>query len=255
LAINLGFSFGPFLGGIIIASIGYAGLFWVDGLTCIIAVLIMKFVLIEKSLKPSVKQVEEESISKEISVYKDKPFWIFLTVVFLMGFMFLQLFSTMPLFYRETHQLSEIQIGLLMSFNGFLIFLFEMPLIHYIEKQLLNKLKVITWSLLLFAFSFLILNASMWVGILVIGMLFITVGEMLAFPFTNNFAMNRAPVGKEGRYLALYTMAFSFAHIFSAKTGMEIIDKFGFTANWYFMGGLGLLAVLLMTWLRKTLKE
>ena len=84
-------------------------------------------------------------------------------------------------------------------------------------------------------------------------MLLITLGEMLAFPFTNNFAMTRAPSGKEGRYLALYTMAFSMAHNFSAKTGMEVIARFGFEANWFLMGGLGLLAVLLMVWLKRTL--
>ena len=76
---------------------------------------------------------------------------------------------------------------------------------------------------------------------------------MLAFPFTNNFAMNRAPSGKEGRYLALYSMAFSLAHIFSAKTGMEMIDRFGYDVNWYVMGGLGLLAMLLMIWLNRSL--
>jgi predicted MFS family arabinose efflux permease len=143
---------------------------------------------------------------------------------------------------------------LIMAMNGFLIFLFEMPLIHYIEKKLLDKLKVISWSLVLFVLSFILLNASTWVGILVISMLLITLGEMLAFPFTNNFAMTRAPLGKEGRYLALYSMAFSLAHIFSAKTGMEVIDRFGFEVNWYLMGGLGLLAVVLMFWLRQTLE-
>ena len=171
-----------------------------------------------------------------------------------MGFIFLQLFTTIPLYYKGIHHLSEVQIGLIMSLNGFLIFLFEMPLIHYIEKKLLNKMKIVTWSLALFSLSFLILNITTWVGILVIGMLLITVGEMLAFPFTNNFAMNRAPSGKEGRYLALYAMAFSFAHIFSAKIGMEIIDRFSYEANWFLMGGLGLLAVVLMIWLRKMLK-
>ena len=40
LAINLGFAAGPALGGLIIMSIGYRGLFWIDGLTCIIAILI-----------------------------------------------------------------------------------------------------------------------------------------------------------------------------------------------------------------------
>jgi hypothetical protein len=48
-------------------------------------------------------------------------------------------------------------------------------------------------------------------------------------------------------------MAFSCAHIFSAKTGMEVIDRFGFFANWFLLGGLGLLAVFLMIWLRKIL--
>ena len=254
LAINLGFSFGPLLGGIIIAFIGYSGLFWVDGLTCIAAIFIMKLVLKEKQVKLSSETIEDEAVSQMESVYKDKPFWIFLVVVFLMGFVFLQLFTTMPLYYREIHDLSEVQIGLIMSLNGFLIFLFEMPLIHYIEKKMLDKLKIITWSLVLFALSFLVLNTTMWIGILIIGMLLITVGEMLAFPFTNNFAMNRAPTGKEGRYLALYSMAFSFAHIFSAKTGMEVIDKLGFAANWFLMGGLGLLAVVLMIWLRRSLK-
>ena len=254
LAINLGFSFGPLLGGIIIAFIGYSGLFWVDGLTCIAAIFIMKLVLKEKQIKLSSETTDDEVVSQIKSVYKDKPFWIFLVVVFLMGFVFLQLFTTMPLYYREIHDLSEVQIGLIMSLNGFLIFLFEMPVIHYIEKRMLDRLKIITWSLVLFALSFLVLNTTMWVGILVLGMLLITVGEMLAFPFTNNFAMNRAPTGKEGRYLALYSMAFSFAHIFSAKTGMEVIDKFGFAANWFLMGGLGLLAVVLMIWLRRSLK-
>jgi predicted MFS family arabinose efflux permease len=252
LAINLGFSFGPFLGGIIIAGIGYAGLFWVDGITCILAIFIMKLVLKKKAIKkPLSNNLVLEASSK--SVYQDKPFWIFLMVVFIMGFMFLQLFTTLPLFYREVHNLTEVQIGLIMALNGFLIFLFEMPLIHYIEKTLLDRMRIITWSLALFALSFVVLNTFNWVSILILGMIFITVGEMLAFPFTNNFAMSRAPEGKEGRYLALYSMSFSFAHIFSAKTGMEVINQFGFSANWYLMGVLGVVAIVLMLLLRKEL--
>jgi len=252
LAINLGFSFGPFLGGLIITALSYSGLFWVDGITCILAILLMKVVLEQKEF--TVKKTETSIEDIVTSIYKDKPYWIFLLVVFLMGFIFLQLFTTMPLYYKGVHHLNEVEIGLLMGLNGFLIFLFEMPLIHFIEKKMFNKLKIISWSLVLFALSFLILNTSTWVGFLIIGMLFITFGEMLAFPFTNNFAMTRAPSGKEGRYLALYTMAFSMAHIFSAKTGMEVIARFGFEANWFLMGGLGLLAVVLMFWLKRALE-
>ncbi|REE80517.1 putative MFS family arabinose efflux permease [Lutibacter oceani] len=253
LAINLGFSFGPFLGGIIIATLSYSGLFWVDGITCIVAILLMKLILKQKEYHKDELKTIIENDKKVLSVYKDRPYWVFLIVVFLMGFVFLQLFTTMPLFYKEIHNLTEVQIGLLISINGFLIFVLEMPLIHYIEKKLFNRLKIITWSLVLLASSYVVLNITTWSGILIISMLFITVGEMLAFPFTNNFAMNRAPKGKEGRYLALYSMAFSFAHIFSAKTGMEVIDRFGFATNWFLMGGLGLLAVILMVTLRRML--
>ncbi len=253
LAINLGFSFGPFLGGLIITTLSYSGLFWIDGITCISAVLLMKVVLKQKEFHANKLEDSNENGNEQTSIYQDKPYWIFLAVVFLMGFVFLQLFTTMPLYYKGVHNLTEVEIGLIMALNGFLIFLFEMPLIHYIEKKLLDKLKIISWSLVLFALSFIILNTSNWVGILVISMLFITLGEMLAFPFTNNFAMTRAPIGKEGRYLALYTMAFSLAHIFSAKTGMEVIARFGFEANWYLMGGLGIVAVILMVWLKQSL--
>jgi predicted MFS family arabinose efflux permease len=255
LAINLGFSFGPFLGGLIIAGLGYSGLFWIDGITCIGAIVLMGFVLKPKPFRIEEK-VELENVTKTFSsVYKDKPYWIFLAVVFLMGFIFMQLFTTMPLYYSEMHGLTEVQIGIIMSLNGFLIFLLEMPLVHSLEKTLIDRMKIISWSLVLMAMSFLVLNVSSWSGVLIIGMLFITVGEMLAFPFTNNFAMNRAPTGKEGRYLALYSMAFSLTHIFSAKTGMEIIDRFGFITNWFFMGGLGLLAVILMIFLKQSLEK
>ena len=39
LAVNLGFAAGPALGGLIIMGIGYRGLFWADGSTCIVAIL------------------------------------------------------------------------------------------------------------------------------------------------------------------------------------------------------------------------
>jgi predicted MFS family arabinose efflux permease len=128
LAINLGFSFGPVLGGLIITGLSYKGLFWIDGITCILAIVLFKFVLKDKEFIKKDKEVEDSNINK--SVFKDKPYWIFLAIVFLMGFTFMQLFSTIPLFYVNVYNLTEFQIGLLMSLNGMLIFLTEMPLIH-----------------------------------------------------------------------------------------------------------------------------
>ncbi|MBL4746885.1 MAG: MFS transporter [Flavobacteriaceae bacterium] len=257
LAINLGFSFGPFLGGLIISLISYRGLFWIDGLTCISAIIIFKTVLKEKEIsEPEIGEATLTAFQKNKtrSLYNDKPYWIFLAIMFIMGLVFLQLFTTMPLFYKEVHGLTEIEIGLLMSLNGLIIFFLEMPVIHYIEKSFWNKIKLILFSMVLFSISFFVLPID-WIGILVIGMIFITIAEMLAFPFTNTFAMSRAIKGKEGQYMALYAMSFSVAHIFSAKIGMEMIEKYGYNSNWFLMGALSLVGALLCVWLLKALKQ
>lgn len=253
LAINLGFSLGPFLGGLLIAGMGYSMLFWVDGITCILAILIMRWVLIPKPFFKDAVKESIENVNKAITIYKDKAYLIFLGVIFIMGFIFMQLFTTMPLYYKEVHQLTEVEIGLLMALNGFLVFLLEMPLIHFLERRILEPMKIITWSLVLLSLSYVVLNFSSWNGILIIGIVFITFGEMLAFPFSNHFAINRAPLGKEGRYMAFYSMAFSLSHVFTSKTGMEVIARFGYDINWYLMGVLGLIAIGLIFWLKQTL--
>lgn len=243
LAINLGLSFGPAMGGLIIATLSYKGLFWIDGVTCIMAIILFRIILKNKPFEK--KKLTEEIPDNRKSLFQDKPYWLFLVIVFLMAFVFWQLIVTLPLYYRDIHHLTELEIGLLMSLNGGLIFLTEMPLIHKLENSTANKIQIIIVALFLFGLSFLVLNITNWIGILIVGMILITIAEMLAFPFTNRFAMTRAIKGKEGMYMALYTMAFALATIFSAKIGMEVIDKFGFETNWNLMVILSLVAVFL----------
>ncbi len=248
LAINLGFAAGPALGGLIIMNIGYKGLFWADGATCILAIVI--FALLVKEKKKPAQSLEEKLLleSNRESVFKDKPFWIFLITCIITGILFFQLFTTIPLYHREQFDLSEFQTGLLLTLNGILVFFLEMPIVSYIERNKLNKIKVVSIGCLLMGISLFLMLVNTWAGILIIMMLFMTFAEMFAFPFSNSFAISRAPKGHEGRYMAIFTMSFSLAHILSAKVGMEIISVFGYQTNWFFMGTLGLIGTLLGFW-------
>lgn len=252
LAVNLGLTAGPALGGIIIMSIGYNGLFWVDGATCILSILIFALLVKEKKnpVNPEKLNLENTPVT---SVFKDKIFWIFLFVCFITAILFFQLFTTLPLYHHERFGLTEFQSGLLLSLNGILIFFFEMPIVSIFERKKTHKLQIITWGSLLMAISFFILLINTWAGILIISILFITFGEMFIFPFSNSFALSRAPKGHEGRYMALFTMSFSLAHIVSSKTGMDIISHFGYQSNWFLMGILGITALLCCIWLQKIL--
>lgn len=253
LAINLGFSVGPAVGGFIIYTISYSGLFWIDGISCLAAGILFFYVLNEKRAGNNIKEVEEGTKG---SPYKDKAYLVFLTALLLIGFAFLQYFSTIPLYYHDVHQLTEKEIGWLMSLNGILIFAIEMPLVSFFDKERFSKYSILIYSTLLFALSFLILNLLGWVGVLAIGMIFMSFAEMLNFPFLNSFAMDRAAKhNNQGDYMALFTMAFSVSHIFAHNSGMQLISFFGYEITWYIMVALLLIAVLFLIWLKHIVKN
>ena len=242
LAVNLGFAAGPALGGLIIMGIGYKGLFWTDSLTCIIAILIFALLVKEKKKAPTI--VPDSNTVQVLSVFKDKIFWLFLFVCFLTAVLFFQIFTTLPLYHHEMFGLTEFQSGLLLTLNGLLIFFLEMPIVSAFERHKISKTKIMLWGSLLMAISFFVLMITGWAGIFIFSIIFITFGEMFIFPFSNSFALSRAPKGHEGRYMALFTMSFSLAHITSSKTGMEVIDRYGYQTNWILMGTLGIISVI-----------
>ncbi len=251
LAINLGFSAGPAIGGVIIASLGYFALFWIDGITCILAGILLLIVLHPKKAK----ELDSLKNTAPLSAYKDTSYLIFIGAMVLFGFIFVQYFSTVPIFYSSERALSEFQIGLLLAMNGFLIFAFEMPLIKYLESRPYSRVTQMIIGLLLTAFSFFFLTFGSWIGLLIIGMVFMTIGEMIAFPFSNAFAMDRSRRGKQGEYMALYSISFSISHIFAHNSGMLSIAHLGFKSTWYGAVIIGILGILLLLGLRMRLKQ
>ncbi|MDO5969916.1 MFS transporter [Flavivirga aquimarina] len=249
LAINLGFSAGPAVGGIIITTLSYGGLFWIDGITCIIATLVLVNVLNPKKAKI----LDDVITENPKSAYQDKAFLIFLVAMVLFGIVFLQYFSTMPLYYKDVHHLSEFEIGILLGMNGFFIFLFEMPLIKWLENTNFTKSGLMLFGAILTGLSFIILNFTPWIGILIIGMLLMSFGEMITFPFSNAFTMDRAKKGNQGEYMALYSIAFSIAHVFGHNAGMRMADAVGFENTWYIITLLATLSILLLFILRQYL--
>lgn len=251
LAINLGFSAGPAVGGFLIASAGYDALFYVDGITCILAGLLMTQVLNPKKVKELDKEVLVANPRRPLM---DTPYMLFLVALALFGIIFIQYFSTVPLFYKDVYELSEDSIGLILALNGVLIVVFEMPLIAWMDKKNFTNIQNTILGLLMTGVSFLLLLWETWVGVVVIGMVIATFGEMISFPFSNKFALDRAKLGRQGAYMGIYSMSFSIAHIFGHNSGMQIIEAYGFKATWVFLMGLTLIAWFLLFLVRRMLE-
>jgi predicted MFS family arabinose efflux permease len=254
LAINAGMGIGPTLAGLIVVAKGYSMLFWIDGLTCIVAILLFRY-LVKEPKKVIFKTEDETPILKKNAIYKDKTYWIFLGICFCFGMAFFQLIFTLPLYYEEVFGLNEFKIGLLMFINVSIIVIFEMPLVNYIEKRAIPVIKNIIMALALLALSYYILYQNFWIEVIIISIIIITFSEMLGFPYTNKFAINRAKEGSEGSYMALYSVSFSLAHIFSSKISLSIIAEYGYQVNWLVTGSYGTLGVVLALLLKQRIKN
>lgn len=251
LAINLGFSAGPAIGGLIIVTLGFKGLFWVDAITCIIA----SFVLLKVLHPKNVKEIDTYKNENPRSVFTDYPYWTFFAIMVIFGFIFVQFFSTVPLFYKEVHQLPENIIGLVLGTNGVLIFIFEMPLVKYLEDKGPGIVMNMLVGFLLTTGSFGIMLLAGWDASVIVGMITLTFGEMIMFPFSNTFAVKRAKRGKFAEYMAFYSISISMAHLFAHRFGMHSVAVNGYLNTWVIMIAIGVVGIALILVLNIQLKK
>ncbi|NND62059.1 MAG: MFS transporter [Flavobacteriaceae bacterium] len=253
LAINLGFSIGPMIGGLIIAKISYTSLFWIDGITCVIASALLFVVLKPKKIVESV--TKDPVVIEGKSPYQNGLYLLLIVIMIFSSVMFVQYFSVIPLYYEKAHFLSEDLIGLLLFLNGAIIVIFEMPLVGWLERINISKTMATFWGMVFLALSFIVLNLSEWSGVLVIGMILMTIGEMIGSPFSNALALEMAPKGRKGSYMGLYSMSFSISHIIGHNGGMNLVDKFGFDFTWYVIFAVLVVVSIMTLWLHRRYKK
>ena len=134
-----------------------------------------------------------------------------------------------------------------------MIVLLEMPIIGWVERINMSKTTATFWGVFFLALSFIVLNSSSWGGVLVIGMILMTIGEMIGSPFSNALALSMAPKGRKGSYMGLYSMSWSVSHIIAHNAGMNLIDGFGYNSTWTVIFVMLVITALLCLLLRKLL--
>lgn len=251
LAINLGWGIGSALGGFL-ASINYQLLFWVDGVTNMAASFLLLLIL------PKVTKYQQNNMGKNDEVYnsssspyRDKTFLYFLGFHLFFAACFFQLFTNMPLFFKEGLKLSEFNIGVIMAANGVMIALFEMVIVFKLE----GKRSYLTWicyGSFLMGISFLLLNLPLGNGFLIasFAIFIITIAEMISLPFMNSFYIGRSSDSTRGAYAGMYTMTWSAAQVIGSFAGATFAYAFGFTNLWFVVCAICMLAGAGFYWLK-----
>ena len=139
--------------------------------------------------------------------------------------------------------MSESLIGIVIAMNGLLIALTEMVLVYKIEGRRAATFYISIGTFLI-GISYLVLNISATVNIVILGMLIVTVGEMLMFPFVNTFWVARSKDHNRGQYAAVFTISFAMAHVLAPTVGSQIVQHFNWDVLWYVVTAICIIAAV-----------
>jgi MFS family permease len=235
MAVNLGFSIGPAMGGFL-ATISYDWIFYGNAIGAGVAAIVFIYFFANRKA-PQREPIKRDDTQSAVprNAYTDKIFIVFNILCFLFSLAFFQLLGTLPLYYKDVHILNEHQIGLLLGFSGFVIVIFEMVLVHAVEHRFSIR-NILLWGTLITAVSYSMLNVHIGVWWLYLAMFMLSMGEMLILPFTATLAIRRAGLDNQGAYMGFNSLAFSAALVFSPYLGMTVIDHWGYTTLWFITG-------------------
>jgi len=256
MAMNLGFSIGPALGGFL-AAVSYTFLFYGNAVAAFLSAVLF-FIYFRKRRGTEKKEQHKEAVAeagdgKNLSPYRDLPFMLFSLFCCIFTICFFQLLSTLPLYYREVYKMTEADIGVILAFSGVVVFSLEMLLVHIAEKRM-SSMAIIVNGTLMCALSFIILNLASGTWVLYSAMFVLCLAEILAMPFMATVTLKRSSVKTRGAYMGINALSVSAAHVFSPFIGTRIAAAFGFETLWWGTGAVLLLTAMGFYWAMKKMK-
>ena len=232
LAVNMGYAIGPFLGGYVASVLGYDFLFVFNGLALMIGGITFYILFRKKKHRATTKSMTAIEKATLKMPWRDLRYLLYLFLFTLTIIVFMQLLYTVPLYFKTVFLFDEKLVGIVMALNGLIITVVEMPLLYKLENRYQPVTLVVIGSIL-FGVGFLVFSLMSWpIVAALIFTLFVTFGEMLSFPFSNHHALSFTNDHNRGKYMGLYTMTFSTAHVVAPLLGLYLVQHSGYDVLW-----------------------
>ncbi|MEM8867536.1 MAG: MFS transporter [Verrucomicrobiota bacterium] len=236
LAMNGGFAAGPAIGGLLYVYAPWL-IFVGDAFTTVLFGLLALLYLphglrtIEgRATSPRVFIASWKAALRDLTTHHLFKQYLLATVLMAIGFW--QVFIALAVTTAD-QGLPASHYGLIMSLNGLLILLVEMPVTHWL-KRFPEKPVLFAGFLLIGAGLCCFAMAESFVGF-VLAMLLFTLGEIVALPVGMAYSSHLAPERFRGRYLGLRGVAWGFAGLI-ASGGVWFYGQLGI--YWWIIAGL-----------------
>ena len=227
-AVNLGFSLGFTLGGLL-ATVSWIALFTADGLTTLAFAAIVWRRVAETRPPASAAEHPRAALAGALAPLGDGVYAPFLGLVFLVALVFFQFQLALPLDMRS-RGISPAAYGMLLSLNGVVIVLLQPPASRLLAR--LDSSRVMAVAALLVGTGFGMHGLWHSVPAYAFAIVVWTLGEIAHNPVASVLAADLAPPALRGRYQGAYSLAWSLAAFAAPALGGAVLARGGAGTLW-----------------------
>ena len=217
---NLGFGFGPAIGGYFWAITSYAWLFVGAAVVSAICIVVTFTHLKESHVGGGTEQI---SLSAALATAKDRTFLVF-TAISVIAFMGLgQFISTMSVYTVERVGFSTMQYGSLLTLNAILVVALQYPATRWITK--LDKATALLLGMSVYTIGYMAMGFVGPYGLALGAMAIITMGEVLFSPMSMAVVGELSPKSWRGRYQGFYGLSETLGVSLGPTLGGLLLDS------------------------------
>lgn len=217
---NVGFAAGPAIGGYLASFVPYSWLFGFAALTSVLTMLLIVFLLQESSTG----QGRRVGLSGALLAARDRKFLLFCALSLLVFTNMGQLGSTLSVFAVDHLGFSTAQYGLLLTFNGLLVVLFQYPVARGAGRLLRHRGLML--GAILYAWGYFSLSWVRGFNWALGSIVLITAGEVVFSPLTSSVVAEQAPLDERGRYMGLFGLSQTIGIAVGPLLGGLLLDGY-----------------------------
>lgn len=239
VAINAGWALGPATAGFVVVTHSFKWLFLADAFTSAAFALLAWFFL----PRGNTAGRAGSRWAPALRCLRTSPQMIAIVLATIFAsFAFRQLSTTLNLHIMD-HGYTEAHCGLVQSINGGMIILFEIPLTAF--TAWISYRAGVAWGFLLLGLGMAVNSLGGNIGLISLGMIVFTVGEMLCLPRHAAWVQRLAPVDMRGRFSGLTAFAWLTGNLLGSWGGLKLYD-YNPGVLWLSCGAAGLLALTIL---------
>jgi len=226
---NLAIAVGAAIGGFVVAQ---SHLYSYQMTAVINVLLVIPVALLIRESLPKGRVTQQETVRGGYGqIFRDRPFVLFIGVFTLLEIAAALVFNLMSVYTKENFGMPENEYGMLLGINATMVVLFQYGVTQVSRRA--APLVVLGVGALFYTMGLSWYALAQSFPHFALGMVVMTIGEMMVAPTSNGLVANMAPTDMRARYMGIYSLTYTMGTGVGPVVGGLLSGAFAPAAIWY----------------------